>query len=80
MYLGRVNEQGPSQVKKCLFCQVESGSKMSFLRYFLWKWFFAKTSCLCLRSDVMQELDAEIWRNRDRLYIVRMLKDLQTRI
>lgn len=52
---------------------------MNLIRRYLWRWFF-QPSCLCLRSDVMQELDAEIWRNRDRHYIVRMLKDLQTRI
>lgn len=53
---------------------------MNMIRSLLWKWFFAKTSHLCLRSDVMQELDAEIWNNRDKLYIVRLLQDLQTRI
>lgn len=53
---------------------------MTLIRSLLWKWFFAKKSNLCLCSDVMQELDSEIWNNRDRLYIVRLLQDLQTRI
>jgi len=50
------------------------------LRKFLWKMFFADTSDMCRRADVVLELDSLIWENRDRPRFVRELQDLQTRI
>lgn len=50
------------------------------IRKLIWRLLFAKGSHLCLRSDVMLRIDEEIWNNRDRHHIVRILQDLQTRI